>query len=388
MSSSVGQVSFGGADVRNGQFLRVHGTTTSVTNDLADQAGNTFFVGENPIRIVAMSCDRSRETPASIVLMGNNAVWGSWDFRGNAVVFNQNFIVPRRTRVQLKSHVGGQWLAPGNCLITLYVRWIVDQVYRHLTPSTHNDVVARLVTIPFGGQNMGNLSYFRFNGNADSPVNATQNGAGNVFVVGAPMILTLAFWHKTNLDLTNVQVLKNNIVVADLSMSAGRTGSTPPLNLQVAPLDRLQVKCAGGSSPGTSLLTFYAQPASMHSPISAGIIYFGGDVKVAGNFLRANGNATSVVNSVEHGVGNVSLVGVMSQPYAVTWNTAYGRFTTTLQLLKNNTPIYELDFLEEGSSGARNIWSEIFAPGETMQLRYVGGHPPEGSVVSIYMAAV
>jgi len=116
---------------------------------------------------------------------------------------------------------------------------------------------------------------------------------------------------------------------------------------------------------------------------TAGVMTFGGNIQRIGGYFPVNGTAASILENV---YGTYAVVGVTSYPFAVTWDTASGMANTTLQLLRNEQPIAEFEFLMEGASGTRNFQTPIvFAPGNLFQLRYVSGMPPGQSVVSFYM---
>jgi hypothetical protein len=133
---------------------------------------------------------------------------------------------------------------------------------------------------------------------------------------------------------------------------------------------------------------YYCGPDEFAEQITSGIVTFGGNVGM-NSFLRANGNTASVVNSQLGALDNVTIVSVMSRPYAVTWNTAAGTATTRLQLLVDDAPAYDLDFTVEGPSGVRRILMPIaLQQGSTLQVRHVGGTPPGPSVVSFYLTPV
>lgn len=305
-----------------------------------------------------------------------------WDFNTSSAVFVEDTALdfgPGHT-LMLRADVGV--LSP--CLVILYFRTVEEQIPRLLRFAPQLGDAAGVHILTFGGQDVSeNLSYFRFNGNAYSPVDTRSNGAGNLYVAAFLTRVFRLFWSKANAGPTNVEILRNSAVVQTFGMNTFEGNVS--LDLPVAAFDTLQIRYSGRTPPGTCLLTLYAQPA-FYSILSAGVIHFGGVINLVGNFLRANGNGTSAVNSTANAIGNVSLVGVASRPYAVTWNTAYGRSTTTLQLLRNNVPIYDLDFLDDGASSLRHIQEAFaFKPGDTMQVRFVDGHPPERSVVSIYM---
>jgi hypothetical protein len=122
--------------------------------------------------------------------------------------------------------------------------------------------------------------------------------------------------------------------------------------------------------------------------ISAGIITFGGVVNHR-NFLRVNGDATTILNSDANAVGNTTFIGVASQPYAVAWSTQSGTDRTTLVMFKNGKLFLPFDFVGQGASGVREIILPVpFGVGDSFQLRHMDGPPPGPSTVSFYMTPV
>ena len=116
------------------------------------------------------------------------------------------------------------------------------------------------------------------------------------------------------------------------------------------------------------------------------IVSFGGNASPYFiRFLRVNGKVDTVLDGFEGSVGNVYLVEADLDARVVTWTTTSGNETTTFQIIKNSSILGTFELTEQIGMLTFPDGAVTFKPGDTMQVRHIGGAWPGPCLLTFYM---